>query len=160
MFFIGIITDKNSENNIKNIMKNRLDDSKIIFLNKYNIENFRNVRFDSLVINNKIDNKYILDSISEKSKFVLYNSDINEESKISNEVSNFISFGYNSRANVTISSVEDDNYLIFIQNNICGYNGKVGMQEIRFEKEQSNINAYDSMIATVIDLIYRKNNNK
>ena len=34
MFFIGIITDKNSENNIKDRMINKIDENEIIFLNK------------------------------------------------------------------------------------------------------------------------------
>ena len=46
MFFIGIITDKNSENNIKNRMIGGGDENEIIFLNKENLENFKNVKFD------------------------------------------------------------------------------------------------------------------
>ena len=157
MFFIGIITDKNSENNIKKIMKDKLDKSEIIFLNKDNLENFRNVKFDSIVINNKIEDKYILDKIMEKSKYVLYNSDIKENPKMhGRKFSNFISYGYNSKANVTISSVTDDNYLLCIQGNISGYNKTTCMQEVRFEKGKSNVNVYDGMIATIIDLIYNK----
>lgn len=154
MFFIGIITDKNSENNIKNIMEDKLDKNEIIFLNSNNIENFRNVKFDSIVINNKIEDKYILDKILEKSKYVLYNSDIKDNSRLSSNYSNIISYGYNSKANVTISSVTDDNYLIYVQNNIKGYNKIIGIQEIRFEKNKKNINVYDGMIATIIDIIY------
>ena len=156
MFFIGIITDKNSEINIKKIMKDKLDKSEIIFLNKDNLENFRNVKFDSIVINNKIEDKYILSKIMEKSKYILYNSDIKDNCETQGNLSNFISYGYNSNANVTISSVTDDNYLLCIQGNISGYNKTTCMQEVRFKKERSNINVYDGMIATIIDLIYNK----
>ena len=156
MFFIGIITDKNSENNIKKIMKDRLDKSKMIFLNKDNLENFRNVKFDSIVINNKIEDKYILNKLMEKSEYVLYNSDIKENCKIHGSISNFISYGYNSRANVTVSSVTDDNYLLCIQGSISGYKKITCMQEVKFEKGRNNVNVYDGMIATIIDLIYNK----
>ena len=61
MFFIGIITDKNSENNIKNIMRDKLKENEIIFLNNENLENFRNVKFDSIVVNENIDDEYVLD---------------------------------------------------------------------------------------------------
>ena len=44
MFFIGIITDKNSENNIKDRMINKIDENEIIFLNKENLENFNNCK--------------------------------------------------------------------------------------------------------------------
>ena len=60
MFFIGIITDKNSENNIKNRMINKIDENEIIFLNKENLENFKNVKFDSIIVNEEVENKYIL----------------------------------------------------------------------------------------------------
>lgn len=153
MFFIGIITDKNSENNIKNIMRNKLFDSEIIFLNKENIDNFKNVKFDSIVINNDVDDRLVLDKITKKSRFVLYNSDItNEDNQNKEKKSKFISFGYNSKANVTVSSVGDDEYLLYIQGNVPGYD----MQEVRFNKAQKNINAYDGMITTIIDLIYNK----
>lgn len=155
MFFIGIITDKNSENNIKDIMKDKLNENEIIFLNNENMENFRNVKFDSIVINNEIEDKYVLDKILEKSKYVLYNSDIHlKNEKMKNICSNLITYGYNSKAIVTISSVTEDNYLIYIQENINGNNKTIGMQEVKFEKRKNNINAYDGMITTIIDLIY------
>ena len=63
MFFIGIITNKNSENNIKNRMINKIDENEIIFLNKENLENFKNVKFDSIIVNEEVENKYILKKI-------------------------------------------------------------------------------------------------
>lgn len=157
MFFIGIITDKNSENNIKNIMKDKLKESEIVFLNNNNLENFRNVKFDSIVINNEIEDKYLLDKILEKSKYVLYNSDIKTKENFSKDLyQNIITYGYNSKAVVTISSVTDESYLIYIQKNIDGYNKSVGIQEIKFEKNKKNINVYDGMITTIIDIIYNE----
>ena len=145
MFFIGIITDKNSENNIKNIMQDKIDENKIIFLSKENLENFRNVKFDSIIINEEVDNEYALNKILEKSKYIVWNSDIHCKSdNLKKKYSNVITYGYNSKATVTISSVTEENYLIFIQ-------------EIKFEKKQNNINAYDGMIMTIMDLIYDKN---
>lgn len=155
MFFIGIITDKNSENNIKNILKDKLNENQIIFLSTHNMENFRNVKFDSIVINNEIGDVDILDKILKKSNYVLYNSDIQLKNKnIENISPNLITYGYNSKADVTISSVTEDNYLIYIQENIKGNNKTIGMQEINFKKSKNNINVYDGMITTIIDLIY------
>ena len=154
MHFIGIITDKNSENNIKNIMKENLEEE-MIFLNEKNLDNFKNIRFDSIVINNDIKNNFVLDKILSKSKYILYNSDINLKSDSLKKIkSNVITYGYNSNATVTISSVTEENYLIFIQKNIYGYKEIAGVQEIRFEKTKTNINAYDGMITTIINLIY------
>ncbi|MBO5348323.1 MAG: hypothetical protein J6A89_00655 [Clostridia bacterium] len=160
MFFIGILTDKNSENNIKNVMKDKFNENELIFLNNENLENFRNVKFDSIIINEKVENEYILDKILKKSKYILWNSDIHCKSdKIKNICSNVITYGYNSKATVTISSATEENYMIFIQENIHGNNNLAGMQEIKFEKNKNNINAYDGMIITIMDLIYNTNNN-
>lgn len=156
MNFIGIITDKNSENNIKNIMKNNLNENKIIFLNKDNIDNYKNVKFDSIVINNKVDNKYVLNKIIEKSRFVLINSDFDKEHRYLDKCYNLISYGFNSKANVTISSVGDDEYLLYIRDFVKCDNNNVDMQEIRFQKGKKNINVYDGMITTIINLIYNK----
>lgn len=154
MHFIGIITDKNSENNIKNIMKENLEEE-MIFLNEKNLDNFKNIKFDSIVINNNIKNNITLDKILSKSKYILYNSDIDLKSDSFKKInSNVITYGYNSNATVTISSATDENYLIFIQKNIYGYNEIAGVQEIKFEKAKKNINAYDGMITTIINLIY------
>ncbi len=157
MHFIGIITNKNSENNIKKIMRNNCDDNKIIFLNSSNLQNFKNVMFDSIVINNDIDNEEILNKIIQKSKYILCNSDIKFKDEIKNYNNNrAITYGFNSNAFVTISSVTDDNMLIYIQKEIEGYNKITGMQEIKFEKYNKNVNVYDGMIATIINLIYEK----
>lgn len=157
MFFIGIITDKNSENNIRKEMKDKINENKIIFLNKENLENFRNVKFDSIIINNEIENnEYSLNKILEKSKYIVWNSDIHFKSdSLKNIYSNVITYGYNSKATVTISSATEDNYLIFIQKNIKSNNKIEEIQEIKFEKTKNNINAYDGMIMTIINLLYK-----
>lgn len=161
MFFIGIITDKNSENNIKNIMKDKLKENEIIFLNEENLGNFRNVKFDSIVVNENIDNnEYALKKILEKSKYILWNSDIHcKSNKIKDICSNVITYGYNSKATVTISSATEDNYMIFIQENISGNNRWSGIQEVKFEKNKNNINAYDGMIITIMNIIYNIKDN-
>ena len=155
MFFIGIITNKNSENNIKNRMINKIDENEIIFLNKENLENFKNVKFDSIIVNEEVENKYILKKILEKSKYIVWNSDIHCKSEnLKNSYSNVITYGYNSKATVTISSATEENYLIFIQENIPMNDKITGIQEVKFEKNENNINAYDGMIITIMDLMY------
>lgn len=159
MFFIGFITDKNSEYNIKNNFKSINKDNNLIFLNNDNIENYKNVCFDSLVLNDKINNSFILNKILKKSKYILCNTDINFNNVVDSICSNLITFGYNSKANVTISSVTDDDFLLFIQNNINPNLNIEGMQEIRFNKTRNNVSAYDSMIITVLNQLYNGKNN-
>lgn len=156
MFFIGILTDKNSQNNIKNIMKNKiLPESKIIFFNKDNVYNFKNVKFDSIVLNEDVEDESPFIKILENSKYILLNSDIHYRSEnIKNIQSNVITYGYNSKATVTISSATDENFMFFIQDNICNANKIESIQEIKFVREKNNVNAYDGMIITIMDLLY------
>lgn len=155
MYFIGIITDKNSENNIKNRLKNKIKSCEIFFLNSNNMENYKNVKFDSIVVNTEVMNTEILDRIINNSKHILYNIDINKNNYINSSIcKNLITYGYSSNAGVTISSATDENYLIYVQTDIVGYNKSVGMQEVRFDRFNENINAYDGIITTAIDIMY------
>lgn len=155
MYFIGIITDKNSENNIKSRLKDKVKSSEIVFLNTGNLDNFRNVKFDSIVINTNVDNPQSLNRIIENSKHILYNIDIYKNDKINHSLCDkLITYGYNSNASVTISSATEESFLIYVQTNIEGYNKTIGMQEVRFDRAERNINAYDGMIATTIDIMY------
>ncbi len=105
-----------------------------------------------------MENKYILKKILEKSKYIVWNSDIHCKSEnLKNSYSNVITYGYNSKATVTISSATEENYLIFIQENIPMNDKITGIQEVKFEKNENNINAYDGMIITIMDLMYDKN---
>lgn len=158
MFFIGVVTDKNSENNIKNIMYTKnIKDSKIIFLNNENISNFKNVRFDSIVVNEQIVNESEFSRILNNSKYILLNTDIHCKSdEFKNIESNVITYGYNSKAMVTISSATEECYMFFVQDNICSRGNVEDIQEIKFEKVRNNINAYDGMIITIMDLLYNK----
>lgn len=155
MYFIGIITDKNSENNIKSRLKGNVKSSEIVFLNSGNLDNFRNVKFDSIVLNVNVDNPQSLNRIIENSKHILYNIDVYKNDAINRSLCNkLITYGYNSKASVTISSATDESFLIYVQTNIEGYNKTIGMQEVRFDRAERNINAYDGMIATAIDIMY------
>ena len=136
----------------------KLQDNRCPFLNKENLENFKNVKFDSIIVNEEVENKYILKKILEKSKYIVWNSDIHCKSEnLKNSYSNVITYGYNSKATVTISSATEENYLIFIQENIPMNDKITGIQEVKFEKNENNINAYDGMIITIMDLMYDKN---
>lgn len=158
MFFIGVVTNKNSENNIKNIMCTKnIKDSKIIFLNNDNISNFKNVKFDSIVLNEEIVNEFEFPRILNNSKYILLNTDIHYKyDSLKNTQSNVITYGYNSKAMVTISSATEESYMFFIQDNICSKNKVEDIQEIKFEKIRNNINAYDGMIITIMDLLYKR----
>ena len=55
MIFIGIVTDSNSEDNIKELLKNNkiINENNVIFIKEKNIDNIKNVHFDTVIINRK-----------------------------------------------------------------------------------------------------------
>ena len=69
---------------------------------------------------------------------------------------NIITFGYNSQSDITISSVEEDQILICIQNTITSiYNRKIEPQEIKV-KVKSDINVYNIMIIIALTSLYAR----
>ena len=53
MLFIGIVTDSKSELNIKELLKNNksFNENNVIFIKEKNIDNIKNVHFDTVIIN-------------------------------------------------------------------------------------------------------------
>ena len=57
MLLIGIITDQKSENDIKKLLDNNnfLVENNVIFIKEKNIDNIKNVHFDTVVINKEFE---------------------------------------------------------------------------------------------------------
>ena len=67
-----------------------------------------------------------------------------------------ISFGYNSQSDITVSSVEEDQVLIYIQHTITSiYNRKIEPQEIKINVK-SDISVYDIMIIIALTSLYAR----
>ena len=156
MLFIGIITDQKSENDIKKLLLNNnfLTENNVIFIKEKNIDNIKNVHFDTVVINKQFDKVDELNKILENAKNVILNIDTNldnEELNISN--TNLITYGFNSKSSITISSVTDDDVLIYLQHNIYNTYGKIEVQEIKIENNP-NYSIYDLIIVLTLFLMY------
>lgn len=124
MAFIGIIADIKYETGLKKILDNRLNrlnkEHTIIAINDKNIENIKNIRFETILV---IDLKQVKDKFKElnelfkNSKYIVINADIEEDLKLINNMKlNVITFGFNSKSTITTSSVEDN--LICLQRKI------------------------------------------
>ena len=76
MSFIGIVTNsKNEESMVKKIFKLFPADN-IIFITSKNIDNIRNIQFETVVINGNIKDDVKLKNIITKSKYVILNTDV------------------------------------------------------------------------------------
>ena len=159
MVFVGIITDIESENNIKQLLNNNniFSDNNVIFINEKNIYNIKNVHFDTVIINKEFEKYDELNKLLNNAKNVVINMDINIECQILNIVnSNLITYGFNSKSSITISSVTDDDVLICVQRNIYNNYGEIELQEIKLENNEK-YSIYDLIVILILFLIYLPN---
>ena len=76
MFFIGIVSEEKNEKHIKDILKQKIENENVVFINEKNIENIKNIKFKIIVLNKGIDNKNIK-NILLNAEYLILNSDIN-----------------------------------------------------------------------------------
>ena len=156
MPFIEIITDSKSQNQLnKVITKKMVNNCELLYIKEKNIENIKNIKLETLVLNRKIENIDLINKIAENTKNIIYNLDLDEE--VSNLTNKKISYGYNSKSDITISSVKDDEIMICIQNTIESINGKkIEPQEIKVDIK-NDVNIYNIMIIIALTALYAGN---
>ena len=153
MPFIEIITDTKSQIQLnKSIKKEQVNNCEILYIKKKNIDNIKNIKLETLVINKKIEDMEKISKIIENTKNVIINLDFNKIEK----QNKFISYGYNSKSDITISSIDEDEALIYIQKEITSIFGrKIEPQEVKV-KLKSDINIYNIMIIIALNVLYTR----
>ena len=156
MFFIGIVSEEKNEKHIKDILKQKIENENVVFINEKNIENIKNIKFKIIVLNKGIDNKNIK-NILLNAEYLILNSDINVKiDLIDNLDLKVITYGFNSKSTVTASSVTEEEMLICVQRNIINIKGKkIEPQEINTEKDIM-LDNYDNMYIMCLATIYGK----
>ena len=155
MPFIEIITDSKSQNQLnKVITKQMVNNCELLYIKEKNIENIKNIKLETLVLNRKIENIELINKIAGNAKNIIFNLDLNKE--ITNAESKKICFGYNSKSDITISSVKDDEIMICIQNTIESiYGKKVEPQEVKVDIK-NDVNVYNIMIIIALTALYAR----
>lgn len=159
MIFIGIVTDLKSESNLIELLNNNNSFKKntVIFIKEKNIDNIKNVHFDTVIINRNFEKMDELNVILKNAKNIVLNMDAEIDFKeLSSNQSNLITYGFNSKSCITISSVTDDDVLICVQRNIYNDFGEIELQEIKLENN-SEYSIYDLIIVLILFLIYFPN---
>ena len=149
MPFIGIVSEENVESCIrKQLEKLDFKESNILFLKEKSIENIKNITFETIIITKEFKNEEMLKKLIQKAKYVIINSDIEG---INAEV---VTYGFNSKATITASSVEEDEIMLCLQRNLKTKNGK------NLEPEEIRVPLYEntncSMAIGTILLLYGK----
>lgn len=118
MPFIGIISDENVENCIRRkiLEKLRLRESSVLFIKEKSIENIKNIKFETIIIARKFKNKEMLKKILENASYVVINSDIENNLSLLEDINaTVITYGFNSKATITASSVGEEEIMLCLQ---------------------------------------------
>ena len=153
MFFLGVVTNQKNESYIKNKLSKVLPSENIIFITDKNILNVKNIKFETIIIDAKINNKVELRKLLSTAKYVILNSDIDMNLEVINDLNlTVITYGFNNKSTFTVSSITENSIIICLQRIIFGKNGtEIEPQEYQF-KIDKNIEKY-AIIASEIFLI-------
>ena len=156
MFFIGIITNQKNEAYIKRELLKIGIEKSVIFINERNIANIKNVKFETLVIDNKVENKLEFRKIIESSKYIVLNSDITMDLELMDNLNlTVITFGFNNKATFTVSSIEENNIIICLQRIIYNKDEeKIEPQEYKLEVPE-NVEKHTAIMIHIIKSLYR-----
>ena len=166
MTFIGVIASSKCFKNIKQKIKEEIQENTInlIHINNRSIENIKNIKFETIIIEDKIEKfeskMEILEKIFENIQYLIVNTDINQINEQINKVPNIVTYGLNQKANITVSSVSDTDILIYCQKNLMNKKGnKIEIEERRIQKKQNKgLKIYEMLILYAIFKIYQKEN--
>lgn len=160
MSFIGVICKTKNEKYIKQILSEKLKGKTVLIFTKENIENLKNITFETILIlsNNEqiLCKREIVKNIIKKARYLVINSDegINLD-LLENIDLNIITFGFNSKSSITVSSVRDESILLCVQRNMKLIAGnKIEPQEISIRKVEQKLPTNIMMGIATILLLY------
>ena len=157
MPLVGIIAKKRDVLAIKRELPNCNVD--IIEITKDSIKNIKNVVFDDLIILEDIKlelNEYqYMNELISKIKYLIINSDINIQCLNNLEIEKpikVITFGFNTKATITISSVKEEKIIVCLQRDIEKHNNEIiETQEKEIEIDRvSNRKIYNKLVKFII----------
>lgn len=157
MSFIGFCVDKKQENIVEQELK-KITPYPAIAINEKSITNIKNVKFETIIINHnvkKLQNKEEFKKIIANAKYIIVNSD-KVDLKILQDLNAIsITYGFNGKATVTMSSIEDEELILCLQRNITTLqNKKIEPQEIRIDKKKFSLELDVIIGLCVTELLY------
>lgn len=165
MSFIGIVAGKKCFENVKNKIIEEMKEDTINFvqINLRSIENVKNIKFETIVVEDNIDkfkeNQQTLEKLCENTQYVIINSDKNEIQEELKKIEHKITYGLNQKATVTVSSISDTDILIYWQQSLKNKKGnQIEIEERRIKKSRKNtLKTYEILITYTLFQIYNKN---
>lgn len=162
MAFIGIITTKKGEESYKKALTDILKTANlkldIIHINETNIENMKNIKFDTIVINEELTfilnrNKQLKKMLS-KTNYLILNVDAYNSTEIIDKLKlTIITYGLNLKATVTASSIEKERVCLCMQRGIKNVKGiEIEPNEAIYNIKNADI--YKLMIGYILTTLY------
>ena len=155
MLFIGVVTNHKNEIYIRDRLSNLLPKENVIFITGKNIANIKNIKFETLIIDTKIDNRNDFRKIVSNAKYVILNADIEINVELFSDLSlTVITYGFNNKATFTVSSITENIIIICLQRIIFHKKGyMIEPQEYQIEN-QINIEKYTLIAISILDILY------
>ena len=158
MFFIGIVTNQKNELFIKEKLENITPDSIIIFITEKNIDNIKNIKFETILLDTQIiKKKKEIRKIISSCKYLVINNDIEiDDSIIESMDLSIITYGFNGKSTFTISSIDENKLIICLQRIIFKENNmQIEPQEYEV-KINKNVDKYAIIGSEIIRILYSK----
>lgn len=155
MLLVGIVAKKKDVEAIKKEIKG--ENIEIIEITKESIKNIKNIKFEEIIFMENInfeeeEYKYMNEIIS-KIQYLILNGDI--EIDILNKIDvqkpiKLITFGFNSKSTITISSVTDEKIIVCLQRDIEKPNGEIIECQEKQIKNTNNKKIYNNLVVFII----------
>ena len=158
MSLIGILTQNPNKAYLREELKKRkLED--VFFLTESTVQNMRNVKFDTFLLGKKITEKQeMIREIAKRTDYFILNSDVKENLPLLENLDlKIITYGYNQKASVTTSSVEEEKVIVCLQRGIKNiYQEEIEPQEMELEIDKSDNNSAVLELASLLFLYSKK----
>ena len=161
MIFIGIISDRNEYENVK---KHILEENSNIHIQFFhitnkNIENFQNIKFDAIVIMKElrtfIDKIEILVKMIKQVRYLICDSDISIDLSFDKSMYvTVITYGFNPKATVVVTSVTEEKLLIDIQRAIVLNNQRILESGENVVNYKMPLKTNENLVIFIISLIF------
>lgn len=162
MSFIGIVANRKYFENIKKKIVEEIKDDTINFIqiNLRSIENVKNIKFETIIVEDNLrkfkDSQNIIEKLFESAQYLMINTDKNPEYENMEKNKDVITYGLNRKATVTVSSISETDILVYWQKSLLNKEAKkVEIEEIRIKKERNQLfNTYEILVIYTLLKIY------
>ena len=159
MPLIGIVAKKKDIHIIKNELKG--SNVEIIEITKQCVKNLKNITFEEVIfledISLNTDEYKYMNEIISKTKYLIINGDIQIDILKKVEIEKpirLITFGFNSKSTITISSVNNEKIIICLQRDIEKINGEILESQERQIIGKDTKKIYNNLVVFIINELH------